>query len=205
VLFTPSARAVTAGYFKLIDGVWHKRCTGPAHDEPTFLPATDKYYLRRKTDVARKGQFLSQCRLCTNWKTIQSSGTSGLVEVSVVRHFYDEAVNRVGLLELSRRTGLSADGLALVLTGKVKHVRKANLRKVMLELISMRRHNEYSANGHARWRTHRRLTRGHQLCSGCGVPQHRYTDGCSPCMWRRYQHTGRGTDLDVVGLNSKVA
>ncbi len=182
--FEPNQKQVTAGFFKEINGVWHKRCTGPAHDEPTYLPATEKYFYTRKGNK-RYGQFTSQCRLCCNWKGIDSPGLHGLVDVSVVWHFYNEAVNRVGLMELSRRTGLNWDGLSKVLHKEVRSVRKSNLRKVMLELISMRRKNEHSINGFSKRWAHQRLTRGSQTCAGCGTPQSNYTDGCATCWERR--------------------
>lgn len=146
----PSKESVTRGFYKQIDGVWHKRCTGPAHDEPTYLPATDKYFYKRAAS-ARDGEFLSRCRLCQNWARVKSPGSErGLIETDKVLHFYQEAVNRVGRAELSRRTGLSIESISNILSGKRQHVRKGNFKLVLLELISMRRKNEYHSNASLR-------------------------------------------------------
>lgn len=140
----------------MVGGAWHKRCTGSAHEEPVYLPATTKYFHTRKTG-SRAGQFLSHCRLCENWHKLKSPGSDrGLVEVRLVRHFYEEAVNRVGRAELERRTGIAIFAINEVLNGTAKNVRKANLKKVLLELISMRRKNEYHDNAQLRHQEKRR-------------------------------------------------
>lgn len=166
--------------------MWHKRCTGPAHDEPVYLPASDKYFYTRKESSKRYGQFVSQCRLCCNWARLQSPGSiSGRVPVRDALPFYLEAISRVGLMELSKRTELNYTGLMRIPNGEAKYVLKSNLRKVMLELISMRRKNEYSINRQARWRNERRLLSPHPTCAGCGTPQSNYTEGCTTCWERR--------------------
>lgn len=180
----PSKQHIENGTFKLIGGVWHKRCTGPAHEEPTYLPATVKYFYVRK-DKERRGELYSVCRLCACWKQVKSPGSfHGYVPVSDVRHFYIEAVNRIGLRELARRTGLDADGLNHVITGKTKNVRKATLRKVMLELISIRRKNEHSISPSAARRVVNRVVGKNGVCSGCGTSLSNFTEDCGVC-WER--------------------
>ena len=133
-----------------MNGQWHKRCTGPAHDEPVYLPATDKYFYVRAAE-GRDGEFLSRCRLCQNWTRVKSPGSErGLIDANKVLPYYEEAVNRIGRMELHRRTGLSYESLSAVLDGKTAQVLKRNFKLVLLELISMRRKNEYRDNASLR-------------------------------------------------------
>src|SRR4051812_26043116 len=118
----------------------HKKCTGPAHDEPAYLPATEKYFhVRRSSSKGGHlaGDLLSRCRLCVNWDKLKSPGsTAGLVDARDARPIYLEAVNRVGLMELARRSGISHNSIAAMLAGERRFVQKAKLRAVLLELIS---------------------------------------------------------------------
>ena len=185
----PSKTQFENGTFKLIDGILHKRCTGPAHEEPEYLPATEKYFHVRRT--TRAGELVSRCRLCVNWAKIKSPGSHhGWVEVRDVLHFYTEAVNRVGMQELSNRTGLSMSGLANVLYLRQRYVQKANLRKVMLELISMRRKNEHSISKYAAWRIPKRVNGSMPTCARCGTLQSNLTEGCPTC-WDRHNNWAR--------------
>lgn len=72
--------------------------------------------------------------------------TYGKVEIDKVRHFYQEAALRIGRNELARRTGLNRQALSAAIDGRVKFVRKANVRKVMLELVSIQRKGEHHNN-----------------------------------------------------------
>ncbi len=167
--------------------MWHKRCTGPAHDEPVWLPATEKYFYARNSE-RRKGELLSRCRLCVNWSSIQSRGESavmGFISTHDALPFFREAVGRVGLQELSRRTGLNANTIWKVLNLHTQRVQKTTLRKVMLELISMRRKNEHSINESARVRNERRLISAESACAECGGSLENYTEGCRRCLWRK--------------------
>lgn len=191
----PTERQLQRGNFKLIDGIWNKICTGPAHEEPTFLPATDKYFHSRKSGD-RESQLLSRCRLCQNWSKLKSPGSEhGWIEVNKVHHYYAEAANRVGLAELSRRTGIKSDALSAVLTRKTRHVQKAKFKKVMLELISMRRKNEYSIKPGSRWRMMRRANPHAKLCSGCGGSLNNFTEGCQVCNMRKAARKERQSAL----------
>ena len=119
-----------------------KLCKGPAHDEPTLLPATEKYFYVRKS-VGREGQLVSRCRLCCNWERLKSPGLSGTVSHHVAEPFFREAVNRVGFSEAARRIDMSETGLRNILNGPpYRRVQKRTLRKCMLEVISMRRKGE---------------------------------------------------------------
>lgn len=130
-----------SSFFKEIKGELHKLCTGPGHDEPTWLPATEKYFHVRHSEY-RDGQFVSRCRLCVNWEKLKSPGISGYVSLDIAHPFFLEAVNRVGHEEVARRIGMNPDNLRKILQKQRTYVQKRNLRKLMLELISMRRKGE---------------------------------------------------------------
>jgi hypothetical protein len=129
-----------------------KLCAGPGHDEPVWLPATEKYFYRHRRGE-RKGKLSTRCRLCSNWGRLKSPGESGYVRVDIARPFYLELVNRIGMMEAERRTGISRNALRGVVTGRglngeregghdYRWVQKRSLRRVMLELISVRRKGE---------------------------------------------------------------
>jgi hypothetical protein len=119
-----------------------KLCHGPAHDVPTLLPATEKYFYVRRSK-GREGELYHRCRLCANWERLKSPGTSGYVPLHVAFPFFREAVNRVGIVEAARRMGMSHNGLREILNAPPSHrVQKAKLRSCMLEVISMRRKGE---------------------------------------------------------------
>jgi hypothetical protein len=121
----------------------HYLCTGPAHDEPTWLPATERFFYRDRS--LRAYGFSYRCRLCANWSRLKgpSRGVSGLVSADSARPFTVELVNRIGMMEASRRTGLAPDVLRRVInTGRRRKVEKLTLRKIMLTLIDVREHGE---------------------------------------------------------------
>lgn len=171
--------------FKIIDGTWHKLCTGPSHETPTHLPATEKYYYFHKSGE-QAGRPVSFCRLCSNWAKIidpHPDRLTGWVPVDSVRKFYLEATSRIGLTELSKRTGLSLSHIQKVLNDKnKKQVSKIALRKLMLELVSIQRKNEYSIKGRAKTFAQQRLMHGHDVCLGCGTPRANLTKGCKTCL-----------------------
>jgi len=126
---------------KMIAGELHKLCTGPAHDEPTWLPATEKYFYKGKTG-SRAGKLTPRCRLCVNWRKLKSPGESGTVPVEAVKEYFAEGVSRVGMMEFCRRTGLTQTTMRDVILGRSQRVQKRTVRKVMLEVISIRRKGE---------------------------------------------------------------
>lgn len=128
-------------YVKEISGRMHRCCFGPAHDFPTWLPETGKYFYMRQSGK-RKGTYVGRCHLCVNWDKIQSPGQSGMVPMSVAYPFFRELVGRIGKSETSRRTGLSINTISAVLNGRYKSVQKRTVRALMLELISARRKGE---------------------------------------------------------------
>jgi hypothetical protein len=183
--FPPRQQGIDSGVYKQIDGIWHKRCRGPVHDEPVYLPASDKYFGYRALSGPRGGHFRSYCRLCDNWSKLKAKNrSSGWVPVSDARHFYLEAANRIGAKELSLRTGIHYQTITDVLQGRTKNVQRNKLRLVMLELVSIKRKGERSINsGSKRWAMHRAT--GGEVCSGCGGPMAGETEGCRTCLDRR--------------------
>ena len=182
-----SQQQLNSGRYKLVDGIAYKLCSGSAHEEPEWLPATPKYYYFRKTGPTT-GRPSSQCRLCHVWDKVKNPGSHhGFVALAIARPFYIEAVNRVGIAELSRRSGLSTHHLQSIYSRpNKKFVRKISLRKVMLELVSMQRKNEYIDNPRVRWQTDRRNNGSLGTCGGCGGILRNITTGCKVCYDRHY-------------------
>jgi hypothetical protein len=128
---------------KTINDELHYLCTGPAHNEPTWLPATEQFFYRERR--LRAYGFSYRCRLCANWSKLKgpSRGLSGLVSANAARPFTVELVNRIGMMEASRRTGLAPDVLRRIITnGQKRKVEKLTLRKIMLTLIDVRENGE---------------------------------------------------------------
>lgn len=199
MLKTPTDRQVANGTFKFLWGEWHKICRGPAHEAPVWLPATEKFFHFYKTGL-RKGDLKSRCRLCSNWEHVkpQTQGSErGIVTVESVHVYFVEAANRAGITELSARTGVSQNALTNVIKRKQPYVRKLTVRRVMLELISMRRKGEYPINNYAHSKLVRRTVgMSRPICAGCGTSQDNYTKDCSTCWERR---TAREAQRGIKG------
>jgi hypothetical protein len=182
----PSKEQIARGTYKRLDGLWYKRCTGPAHDQPEYLPATEKYFYMHKSG-AREGEFVARCRLCNNWRKLKFPGPhNGLVPSRIVAPFFREAVNRIGMLELANRTGLSRTTVRKGLRGGEDRMQKAVVRRLMLELTSIQRKGEHSINAHSRWRQDKRNNEGLEVCAGCGGFIRSITTDCATC-WERYR------------------
>lgn len=180
---------------KLIDGQWHRLCTGPAHDEPTWLPQNDKYFYRHAKGP-RRGRFIARCRLCKAWERVKNPGSEhGWIELVKARPFFDEAANRIGVMELAKRTGISPERISHIIRGHGKYVQKQTLRKVMLELVSIRRKRERSINGLAAWRVVKRRNGYQAVCAGCGTSQANYTEDCPQCQDRKAHRELRQTEV----------
>jgi len=179
---------------KLIGGQWHRLCTGPAHDQPVYLPENDKYFYRY-ANGPRKGKFIARCRLCKAWERVKNPGSEhGWIESDKAKPFFQEAANRIGIMELSKRTGLSQEMISRVVRGRTKFTQKKSLRKVMLELVSIRRKGEHSINGYAAWRVVKRANGYSSTCSGCGTSLGNYTEDCEVCQERERKRKVRLTD-----------
>lgn len=123
------------------NGQRERLCKGPGHDEPTWLPETAKYFWQRKTG-RQAGTYVSQCRLCKNWTRVKSPGLSGYVPDHIVRPYVVEGVHKVGLAEFSRRVGRNSSVLKQIIEQPFKKKQKRFVRRVMLEVISIRRKGE---------------------------------------------------------------
>ena len=128
---------------KKIKGVRHKICFGPAHDVPTWLPATDKYFYRHKSG-RKQGMLVSRCLLCVNWDKLDSPGISGTVSARSIQPFVTELVHRIGKAEAARRAEVSPTTLLRILraTDNSIMIQKRTVRALMLQVISARRKNE---------------------------------------------------------------
>lgn len=181
----PTKKQIELGTYKKVRGEWYKLCTGPAHDKPEYLPATEKYFYVHKSG-SQKGRLVSRCRLCINWDKVKfpSSYSGGLVPVRLVQRFFIEATNRIGVAELSRRTGVSPKTIQKGIKGGEGEFHKHVVRRIMLELTSMQRKNENDINAYSKWRQERRLASRLKRCSGCGGLQANLTKGCGACLDR---------------------
>lgn len=200
----PTLKQIEAGTYIWRDGQYLKKCTGPAHEEPEYLPATEKYYHFHKSGKD-KGKPVARCRLCINWSKIKSPGSyHGLVPVSVAHRFFVEAVNRVGVVELSRRTGISTKTILKVLQGGEGAIYKKIMRTLMLELTSMQRKNENNISEGSRWRQERRLN-GAKRCAGCGGPINNLTIDCSTCLERHrgWHRAGKITNEEWANIQKR--
>lgn len=190
----PTIDQIQRGTYKWRDGQYYKLCTGPAHEAPEYLPATEKYFYFHKRGK-QEGKPTSRCRLCINWAKLKAPDAPyrGLIPARNVRPFFNEAVNRVGLAELVRRSGVSEKTIRRVLVESEHMIQKELVRKVLLELTSMQRKNEMSINAGSRWRQERRNGKGYAKCEGCGGPKSDITGGCRSCWdrWYRWRRTGK--------------
>lgn len=181
----PTDKQIQNGTFKLIEGIWHKRCTGPAHEEPVFLPATEKYFHARQSGH-REGELVSRCRLCINWSKLKSPGSHhGYIPADQARPFVEEAVNRVGIMRLSELADIAPGTIENILYHRSSYVRKMTMRRLMLELVSLRRQNVTMTDALMRYKRdkrHHRMAGG--SCAGCGTSLDDYTEGCPSC-WER--------------------
>lgn len=170
-------------------GTGLRLCTGPAHEVPTWLPATEKYFHRHKSGE-KAGKLHARCRLCINWYKLKDPGSNhGWIPLTKAWPIFNEAVIRFGIAELSRRSGVSKSGITNIIHRRQERVQKKTLRLVMLQLISADRKQEPSV-WVKNW-NERRLMNGQEVCTGCGVPLERYTLGCVHCTDRRLKREKR--------------
>lgn len=126
---------------RTIDGQLMRLCSGPSHDEPTWLPATEKYFYKRKSGHMA-GYLDHKCRLCRVWKPGIPLDEGGWVAIEHVGPFFLEGVRRVGLSEFARRVGITRVNMRYIINGKRRFVYKRTAKRAMLELVSMRRKGE---------------------------------------------------------------
>jgi len=130
---------------RIVDGKKHRLCRGPAHEEPVWLPLTEKYFYLREAGNPSAG-LKSPCRLCNLYRHsgMKSGGLGehGFVPAHEIQPFFIEGINRVGLQEFSRRVGMHYENVGLIVKGKRKFIRKMNAKKAMLEIVSIRREGE---------------------------------------------------------------
>jgi len=179
----------------MINGQWHRLCPGASHDQPTFLPENDKYFLRYKSGP-RKGRFIAQCRLCRAWAQTQTNGSldeHGFVPVAQAAPIFLEAANRIGIMELSRRTGIVYEAISRVIRRRQKYVRRSTVKKVLLELVSIKRKGEFSISPLAAKNVVKRGASS-GFCVGCGTPLDNYTIDCEACQERKRKRKVRLTE-----------
>lgn len=190
----PTKKQLQSRRYRFINGEWHKRCAGPAHEEPVWLPSNEKYFYLQKSGE-KNGKLLAWCRLCSNWNNLKVRtplSEQGYVRAEDVRPLFQEAVTRCGVNELSRRTGVSRDQLVEIIQGRTTVVRKKTVKAVLLELISMKRKKEFPINPQAAFMARKRLNGDAVTCAGCGTLAANFTEGCKLCWDRHKRRKVRG-------------
>lgn len=106
-----------------------------------WLPETDKYFVRYKSGP-KVGKFNSRCRLCHAWYATRTIGLSGYVPDYRVRPFVIEGVHKVGMSEFARRTNVNEHILKGIIERPAGRRQKKVVRRIFLEVISIRRKGE---------------------------------------------------------------
>lgn len=122
-------------YTKEIGGKLHKLCCGPAHKRPTYIE------LERFTTIKsgkRKGYPRSRCRAC---ETI-SKGAEPMLPAILVIPALQESINRLGVMEVSRRSGMPQPQIWQIEYGKVKKVHAKTARTIIALRDELRRTGE---------------------------------------------------------------
>lgn len=186
----PLKRYINDGTYRLIDGIWHRVCRGISHDEPVYLPATKEYFNFRKAP-GREGHIVYPCKTCVAFSKGRRWSNHSLVSTAKVLDIYDEAVNRLGMNELARRTGLSREGIQNVVYGRVSSVRGENVRKVITVLLDARKAGEFKQDLKTVQGAQMRAHGINSSCFGCGTHIDNYTDDCPLCWDRKRRRDER--------------
>ena len=114
-----------------------KLCNGPSHDEPTELPLSE-FYVHKSG--RRKGLPVSRCKRCINWDKLKNHHANhGTVPSDEIQPFLREMVNRVGLYEASRLSGIAPNTIPPILDGTTKRVQKRTAMKILSTVDHQRR------------------------------------------------------------------
>jgi len=127
------------GRYKTINGVLHKKCNGPLHQEEGEWLTLDRYFINKKGK--RAGKPISQCKACSRYYKFKDTNR-GLVEVSRVWWIFVELRNRLGKAEVCRRLGVSRNFWYRVERGIYVRMYKKTALKAILVLREAREKNE---------------------------------------------------------------
>jgi hypothetical protein len=117
-------------------------CRGILHPNGAMLPLEDFNVYR---SGPRTGKPIARCKAChleSERLRYRRKTGGGLVPLRKLLPFLIELVQRIGLLETSRRTGLGTTTISGILRQKNKYVRKQTFQKVAVVLHEARRTDE---------------------------------------------------------------
>ena len=126
---------------RIVNGERERLCSGPSHHEPTWLPDTDKFFYTRKSGKYA-GYRVSRCRLCSANRAGLDLDESGYVPAFKIKPFLIEGRNRVGTMEFCRRAKIGQKTMYDILHNNQRRVTRAVAKRIMLEVVSIRRKNE---------------------------------------------------------------
>jgi len=106
---------------KVIDGVDHRTCTGPSHQEPTWLPL-------KNFNKKPNGQPRSTCRTCDSYQ----KNSEPLVDFTVqYAGWFEHVVNRLGVMEAARRLNISQSGLRNIRRNNPLKIKRRTARQIV--------------------------------------------------------------------------
>jgi hypothetical protein len=117
-------------------------CKGPLHPQGVMLPLEDFNIYR---SGPRQGKPIARCKAChleLERTRYQRKTGGGLVPLRKLLPFLIELVQRIGLVETSRRTELGVTTISQILRQKNKYVQKRTFQKVAVVLHEVRRTDE---------------------------------------------------------------
>lgn len=106
---------------RVIDGIQCRTCTGPSHSEIAWLPL-------KNFGSKPNGQPRSTCRACDSFQ----KNSEPLVNFTVqYAGWIEHIVNRLGVMEASRRLEISQSGLRRLRKGNPLKIKRRTARKIV--------------------------------------------------------------------------
>jgi len=106
---------------KTIDGVDHRTCNGPSHDQPVWLPL-------KNFGQKANGQPRSTCRACDSYQ----KNSEPLVDFTVqYAGWFEHVVNRLGVMEAARRLNISQSGLRNIRRNNPLKIKRRTARRIV--------------------------------------------------------------------------
>jgi len=141
-----------------------KTCTGPAHDEPTTLPLTPRYWHFVRSG-RRTGLPLSRCKQCQNWEKLQrKDGPHGVTDATAVRAHAKELLERCGSYEHVRRQyAINDTTLGPIVRGDSPRVQLRTAQRILTALTEQRRLDRLSGQTSERFRRAQAARASHAL------------------------------------------
>lgn len=117
--------------YKVIDGVLHKLCTGPAHRDGKMVPVSN-YYPRSDAKNGLRNQ-------CIDCEYVRKGAERNVKFTSQWWAWITEIVNRVGVREGMRQCGLSEAWFRWAKKNRPKTMHRSTARKILKALQELRK------------------------------------------------------------------